>query len=103
MPEDISTTDRVVDSVEDIQVTPEVSGVAAAVATLASAVTEEDPAKLTVHPVEMVVTPLADRAQQDSEDNRHIDIRSSARVETVDTKKVVPGEDMDTAAAMVEG
>lgn len=101
MPEDISTTGRAaVDSVEDTRVTPEVSGVAAAVETSASAVIEEDLAKLTVHP-ETVVTPLADRVQMDSEDNRRID--SSARVVTVDTKTVVPGEGMDTAVATAEG
>lgn len=126
MPEDISTTDQVAaDSVEDTQVMP-VSGVAAAVATLASAAIGEDPAKLMVHPEAI---PLADRVQPDSEDCR-IDIRSSARVAAVDTtvvledtkvvledtkvvpegtkvvpedtNKVVP-EDTDTVDVMVEG
>lgn len=105
MPEDISTTDRApLVSVEDTRVTPGVSEVAAAVATLAAAVTEEDPVKLTVHPG---VTPLADRVQlEGSEDNRRIDIRSSARVAAVDIKTAVPEdskEDMDTADATVEG
>lgn len=122
MPEDISTTDQVAvelaeDLAEDTQVTP-VSGVAAAVATLASAAIGEDRAKLMVHPEAI---PLADRVQPDSEDRR-IDIRSSARVAAVDTTvvledtkvvpegtkvvpedtKVVP-EDTDTVDVMVEG
>lgn len=115
MPGDTSTTDRaVVDSAEDTLVTP-VSGVAAAVATLvASAVTGEDPARLTVHPGAVAI-PLADRVRLDSEDNRRIDIRSSARVAAkVDTKTVVPEdtgdkedredrEDTDTVDATVEG
>lgn len=106
VPGDISTIDQaraaVVSRVEDTRVTS-VSGVAAAVAT-SRASAGGDPAKLTVHPV--VVT-LADRVQpEDSEGNRRIDIRSSARAAAVDTKMVVPEdtkEDMDTADAMKEG
>lgn len=105
MPGDISTTDRVV-SAEDTRVTPGASGVAAAIFSitrgrLALTVTGEDPAKDTVHP-EAAATPLADRAQLDSEDNRRTDIRSSARVDTKmpgDTKE----EDTDTADATAEG
>lgn len=108
MPGDISTTDRVV-LVEDTRLTPGVSGVAAAVATSASAVTGEDPAKDTVHPEAAsaaAATPSADRVLQleDSEDNCRTDIRSSARV---DTKMPVPGdtkeEGTDTADATAEG
>lgn len=104
MPGDINTTDQeaVVDLVEGMQVTP-VSGVAVAVATLASAAIGEDQAKLMVHPA---VTPLVDQVQADSEDNRHIDIRNSVRVAVVAIKTVVPEdskEDMDTADVTAEG
>lgn len=97
MPGDINTTDQ--EAVVDL-VTP-VSGVGAAVATLA--VIGEDQAKLTVHPA---VTPLVDQVQADSEDNRRIDIRNSARVVAVAIKTAVPEdskEDMDTADVTVEG
>ena len=97
VPEDINTTDQEV--VVDLVIL--VSGVAAAVVILASAVIGEDQAKLTVHPA---VIPLVDQVQADSEDNRRIDIRNSARVAAVVIKTVVPEDSKeDMADVTAEG
>lgn len=90
----ISTTDRAVEDSVGVMLAS------------ASAVTEEDPLRRTVHR-EAAVTLSADRLVVSSGDSRPTDIRSSARVAAAGTKtaatRVEDMGDTDQAGATAEG